>query len=136
MRETLIKNRIENVRGTLMIVKKGWGKTIMIRMEKLLLHLNSQTTGVAPIKNISPSLFPDFHGKYTEDQDELLFEFNILCRSNDYTTSEQKLKLFPSTLKGNSLCWFMSLGGENVTTWDQMKRVFLDKYRIIVELRI
>ena len=95
-----------------------------------------QTTQVDSMKNISPSVLANFHGKSTEHPNEFLFEFNILWQSYDYATSEQKLKLFPCTLKGNSLCWFMSLGGENVTTWDQMKRVFLDKYRIIVELRI
>ena len=77
------------------------------------------------MKNISPSILPHFHGKDIEDPDEFLFEFDILCRNYDYTSSEQKLKIFLSTLKDNTLCWFMSLGGETVTTWDQMKHVFL-----------
>ena len=81
------------------------------------------------MKNISPSILPRFHGKDTEDPDEFLFEFDILCRSYDYTSSEQNLKLFPTTLKDNALHWFMSLGGETVTTWDQMKQVFLEKYQ-------
>ena len=32
-------------------------------------------------------------------------------------------------MKDNALCWFMSLGGGTVTTWDQMKHVFLEKYQ-------
>ena len=63
-------------------------------------------------------MLPHFHGKSTEDPDEFLFEFDILCRIYDYTFSEQKLKLFPSTLKDNTLGWFLSLGGETVATWD------------------
>ena len=55
------------------------------------------------MKNISPLVLPHFHGKSTEDSDEFLFEFDILCRIYDYTSSEQKLKLFPATLKDNAL---------------------------------
>ena len=81
------------------------------------------------MKNISPSVLPHFHGKATEDPNEFLFEFDILYRSYDYTSSEQKLKLFPATLKDNALHWFMSLGGGTVTTSDWMKQVFLEKYQ-------
>ena len=62
-----------------------------------------QTTGKTPMKNISPSVLPNFHGKSTEDPYEFLFEFDILCWSYDYISSEKKLKLFPATLKGNDL---------------------------------
>ena len=68
------------------------------------------------MKNISSSVLPCFYGKVAEDSDEFLFEFDILCRSYDYTTNAQKLKIFPSTLKDNALHWFMSLGGGTVTT--------------------
>ena len=60
---------------------------------------------------------------------EFLFEFDILYRSYDYTYSEQKLKIFPATLKDNALRWFMSLGGGTINTQDQMKQVFLEKYQ-------
>ena len=85
--------------------------------------------GPAPMKNISPLVLPRFHGNATEDPDEFLFEFDILCRSYDYTSNEQNFKPFPATLKDNALHWFMSLGGGTVTTWDQMKKVFLEKYQ-------
>ena len=85
--------------------------------------------GQAPMKNISPSVLPRFHGKATEDPDEFLFEFDILYHSYDYTSSEQKLKIFLATLKDNALHWFMSLGGETIIMWEQMKQVFLEKYQ-------
>jgi hypothetical protein len=85
--------------------------------------------GVAPMKNIPLSALPNFHGLSSEDPDEFLFEFDILCRSYDYVSNAQKLKLFPATLKGNALRWFMSLGGHVITTWDQMKQKFLNKYQ-------
>jgi hypothetical protein len=85
--------------------------------------------GAAPMKNIPLSALPNFHGLSSEDPDEFLFEFDILCRSYDYVSNAQKLKLFPATLKGNALRWFMSLGGHVITTWDQMKQKFLNKYQ-------
>ena len=88
-----------------------------------------QPEGIAPMKNISPLVLPRFYGKAAEDLDEFLFKFDILCRSYDYTTNAQKLKIFPATLKDNALRWFMSLGGGTFTNWDRMKQVFLEKYQ-------
>jgi hypothetical protein len=84
--------------------------------------------GTTPMKNIPLSALPNFHGLSSEDPDEFLFEFDILCRSYDYTSNAQKLKLFPATLKGNALRWFMSLGEHVITSWHQMKQKFLNKY--------
>jgi hypothetical protein len=55
--------------------------------------------GIAPMKNIPLSALPNFHGLSSEDLDEFLFEFDILCISYDYISNAQKLKLFPATLK-------------------------------------
>ena len=84
---------------------------------------------VVQMKNIPPSALPHFHGKVHEDPDSFLFEFDILCRSYDYSTDAQKLRLFPVTLKDSALRWFMGLGGNTINSWDQMKRVFLSKYQ-------
>lgn len=81
------------------------------------------------MKDIPPSTLPHFHGKVHEDPDSFLFEFDIMCRSYDYSTDAQKLILFPVTLKDSSLRWFMGLGGNTITSWDQMKRVLLSKYQ-------
>ena len=73
------------------------------------------------MENISPLVLPHFHGKDIKDLDEFLFDFDILCHIYEYTSSEQKLKIFPTTLKDNALRWFIILGGETATTWEQMK---------------
>jgi len=83
----------------------------------------------APMKTIPLKHIPTFHGLTSEDPDAFLFEFNVLCRGYDYTTDPQKLKLFPSTLKGAALRWFMGLGGGVINNWDQMKESFLKKYQ-------
>ncbi len=80
------------------------------------------------MKNISPSILPNFHGKINEDPETFLFEFEVLCRSYDYLHDAQKLKLFLATLKDSPLKWFMSLG-TNSRTWAQMKEAFFEKYK-------
>jgi hypothetical protein len=57
----------------------------------------------APMKAIPLQNLPTFHGLISEDPDTFLFEFDVLCRGYDYTSKPQKLKLFPSTLKGAAL---------------------------------
>ena len=79
-----------------------------------------ETNGDTKTKNISPSSLPYFHGMTTEDPDTFLFEFAVICRTYDYVEDEQKLKLFPSTLKDAALRWFMGLLGNSITTWAQM----------------
>jgi hypothetical protein len=51
------------------------------------------------LKNIPSSLLPKFYGLVLEDPKNFLFEFDILCRSYDYTSDAHRLKLFPATLK-------------------------------------
>lgn len=63
-----------------------------------------ETNGDAKMKNISPSALPHSHGLTSEDPDTFLFEFVIICRTYDYTSVDQKLNLFPSTLKDAALC--------------------------------
>ena len=81
-----------------------------------------------PMNNIPLSTLPNFHGLSSEDSNEFLFEFDILCRSYDYISDIQKMKAFLDTLKGKALWWFMSLGRDNITNWNQMKKDFLNKY--------
>ena len=59
------------------------------------------------MKNIPPSILPNFYGTSTEDHVSFLFEFDVFCRTYGYTDDTQKLRLFPTTLKGAALKWFM-----------------------------
>jgi len=81
------------------------------------------------MKNIPPSVLIHFHGKVHEDIDSFLFEFDILCRSYDYSLDAERLKLFCTTLKDSYLHWFIGLGGNTITSWEKMKRTFLNKYQ-------
>ena len=70
----------------------------------------------ANLKNIPPTTLPKFYGLATEDPDTFFFEFDIICRSFDYNTDANKLKLFPKTLKESTLRWFMGLGANATGT--------------------
>lgn len=82
----------------------------------------------APTKPIPLVALPNFHGLISEGPDTFLFEFDIVCQGYDYTTYAEKLKIFPSTLKGTALRWFMGLGGKSISTWEDMQTAFLEKY--------
>lgn len=64
-----------------------------------------------------------------EDPETFLFEFDVLCRSYDYVLDVHKLILFPATLKGAALRWFMGFGSTPIRTWSDMKEPFLSKYQ-------
>jgi len=105
---------------------EGRGENYLSTLEFPIEELSRGTT---PMKNIPLSTLPSFHGLSSEDTDEFLFKFDILCRSYDYVNNAQKINLFPATVKGNALRWFMSLGGHVITKWDQIKEKFLAKYQ-------
>ncbi len=106
--------------------REGGGENSLSTLE---FPIGDLPRGATPMKNIPLSALPNFHGLLSEDPDEFLFVFDILCRSYDYVTNSQNLKLFRETLKENALRWFMSLGRHVITTWDQMKEKFLAKYQ-------
>ena len=83
----------------------------------------------APMKEIPLQHIPTFHGLTSEDPNAFLVGFDVLCGGYDYTTNPQKLKLFPSTLQGAALRWFMGLGGGVINNWEQMKDSFLKNYQ-------
>lgn len=87
------------------------------------------------MKNIPPSILPNFYGTSTEDPDAFLFEFDVLCRTYGYTDDTQKLRLFPTTLKGAILKWFMGLGVNTIVYWIDMKNIFLKKYQPYCQTR-
>ena len=79
------------------------------------------------MKVIPLQSLPYFHGLASKYPYASLFELNILCQAYYYTIDPQKLKLFPFTLKGAALQWFMGLGGGTINSWDGIKHCFLTK---------
>ena len=59
--------------------------------------------------NIPPFVLLIFYGMPTKDPYALFFCFFILCHTYGYKNDAQKICLFPATLKGVALKWFMGL---------------------------
>lgn len=70
------------------------------------------------MKNKNPFVMPHFQGLPTKDPNTFLFKFEVPCRTYDHKTKTKKLRFFPSTLKEETLGWFMSLDGNNINTWE------------------
>ena len=81
------------------------------------------------MKNIPPTALPHFYVQVCDYPNSYIFEFDILCKSNDYSSDVQKLKLFLATMKNSTLCWFMGLSDGAIKTWDEMRREFLQNHR-------
>ena len=87
------------------------------------------TDGSVHMKKIPLSFLSKFHGLRSEDSKAFLFEFEIVCKSYGYLLKTQKLILFSATLKDRALKWFMSLGTNSIRSWNDMKNIFLEKYK-------
>ena len=59
----------------------------------------------------------------------MVFFQEIFFQGYDYMTNAQKLKIFPATLKGTTLRWFMGVGGSTITSLDEVRKAFLEKYQ-------
>lgn len=84
------------------------------------------------MKKIPPYFLPKFHGLRSENLKTFLFEFEIVCRFDGYLLKTQKMRLFLETLKDKALKWFMSLGTNSMRSWNDMQKIFLEKYKIVI----
>ena len=76
-------------------------------------------------------LLPTFHGFAGKDPNKLLKEFHVVCSSIKPTSiSEEQVKLraFSVSLVDSTKEWLYYLPSGTVTTWNEMKKLFLEKY--------
>jgi len=75
-------------------------------------------------------LLPKFHGLAGEDPYKHLKEFHIVCSTMkplDVQEDHIFLKAFPHSLEGVAKDWLYYLAPRSITSWDDLKRVFLEK---------
>ncbi|KAM2340774.1 hypothetical protein ACFX1X_020192 [Malus domestica] len=73
---------------------------------------------------------PKFHGLSMEDPNKHLKEFEVVCSSMtpvNVDGSILKMKAFPLSLMDKAKDWLYELVPGTVTSWESMKRVFLEK---------
>ncbi|CAJ2672556.1 unnamed protein product [Trifolium pratense] len=77
-------------------------------------------------------LLPKFHGLAGEDPHKHLKEFQVVCstplRPEGITEDHIKLRAFPFSLQGAAKDWLYYLELNSITTWNDLKKVFLERY--------
>ncbi|XP_048623631.1 uncharacterized protein LOC106398032 [Brassica napus] len=71
-----------------------------------------------------------YHGLAAEDPFDHLYKFDKYCglsKTNGVSGDPFKLKLFPFSFGDKAHQWEKTLPSDTVTTWEECKRVFLDK---------
>ncbi|XP_073136966.1 uncharacterized protein [Henckelia pumila] len=73
---------------------------------------------------------PYFHGLVGEDPHKHLMEFHVVCtrmKPHGVTEEQIQLRAFPFSLKNAAKDWLYYLPLGSITTWIEMKRIFLEK---------
>ncbi|XP_052288698.1 uncharacterized protein LOC127899377, partial [Citrus sinensis] len=76
-------------------------------------------------------LLPKFHGFAGEDPHKHLKEFHVVCssmRPQGVTEEQIKLRAFPFSVDGLAKDWLYYLPPGLITTWNGLKKQFLEKY--------
>ncbi|KAL9411076.1 hypothetical protein AB3S75_044788 [Citrus x aurantiifolia] len=76
-------------------------------------------------------LLPTFHGLAGEDPNKHLKELHVVCSTmKPAGVSEEQVKLmaFPFSLVDSAKEWLYYLPSRTVTTWNEMRQLFLEKY--------
>ncbi|KAL0284418.1 UNVERIFIED_CONTAM: hypothetical protein Sangu_2828500 [Sesamum angustifolium] len=76
-------------------------------------------------------LLPTFRGLAGEDPHKHLKEFHVVCsgmRPQGVTEEQIKLRAFPFSLADQAKDWLYFLPSGSITTWNDLKRRFLEKY--------
>ena len=74
---------------------------------------------------------PKYHGLSMEDPNKHLKEFEVVCSSMtpvNVDGSILKMKAFPFSLMDKAKDWLYELAPGTVTSWESMKRAFLEKF--------
>ena len=83
------------------------------------------------LKSVLIHLLPTFHGLASEDPYKHLKKLHVVCTSmkpTGVTEDQIKLRAFPISLKDLAKDWLYYLPSESIKTWNEMKKLFLEKY--------
>ncbi|XP_073315872.1 uncharacterized protein [Primulina huaijiensis] len=89
------------------------------------------TDATFEIKSGLIHLLPTFRGLAGEDPHKHLKEFHIVCtamKPQGITEEQISMRAFPFSLADKAKDWLYYLPSETITTWDNMKQQFLEKF--------
>lgn len=70
-----------------------------------------------------------FNAKKSEDPDTHVAEFESVCQANIIYSELERKNLFPCTLKGVAMDWYVQFEREYFDTWAKLKDTFLGRFR-------
>jgi len=76
-------------------------------------------------------LLPNFYGLASEDPCKHLKQFHVVCstmKPTDIQEDHVYSKAFPHSLEGNAKDWLYYLAPRSITSWDDLKKLFLAKF--------
>ncbi|XP_071912445.1 uncharacterized protein [Coffea arabica] len=83
------------------------------------------------MSKLMSSMFEEIQKKDCEEPYKHLQEFDVVCNSMKppgIIEKQIKMRAFPFSLKDSAKDWLYYLPPGSITTWDQLKKKFLDKY--------
>ena len=83
------------------------------------------------LKTGSIHLLPKFHSLVGDDPSKHLKQFHVVYYSIEPVNVQEHhayLKAFPHSLEGNVKDWLYYLTARSITSWDDLKRLFLAKF--------
>ena len=72
-----------------------------------------------------------FSGNPTDDPNlhlSVFLQYADTVKANGVSTEAIRLRLFPFSLRDRARAWLQSLPSNSITTWDELKKVFLTRY--------
>ncbi|XP_073137142.1 uncharacterized protein [Henckelia pumila] len=96
-----------------------------------IIFFYSEANATFNLKSGLIHLLPSFHGLVGEDPHKNLIEFHVICTSMKpagVTEKQIQLRAFPFSLKNAAKDWLYYLPPGSITTWTEIKMIFLDKF--------
>ncbi|GKF33237.1 reverse transcriptase domain-containing protein, partial [Tanacetum coccineum] len=120
-------------------------KTVAPTPNSAIIQLDVDDNFVINSTHLKMILENKFDGYLRADPNDHIYEFLAICNTFRYgeTQSEAvKLLIFPFSLCDKAKTWFNELNEESITSWEQMRKAFINKFfppllfnRLLLEIR-
>ncbi|KAL0339335.1 UNVERIFIED_CONTAM: hypothetical protein Sangu_1455600, partial [Sesamum angustifolium] len=107
------------------------GKDITLEFEESSGESEEEVMAIVPERTINDMTSPDLNQQPLCIEYPDLEEFHVVCsgmRPQGVTEEQIKLRAFPFSLADQAKDWLYFLPSGSVTTWNDLKRRFLEKY--------
>ena len=131
--ENTLRRLRKEARVNIMVVarQQTLKELVAPNVENQLLCINIDSNVNFELKSGFIHLLPTFNGLAGEDPHTHVKEFHMVfvgMKPNGVEEKQVKLTAFPFSLKGAAKTWLFSILPSCINTWNDMKKIFLEKY--------